>query len=242
MPRGGVRSMPSREASKERDWWPARAPRSCAPGARAARRGGRAAQEPAEAREHRLLRRVGEVVPADRPLEDQVAGEHAGPPFGSTRFPACGRECGSPPGRTRPRRSRRRRTSDRTFSGRPMGDANPAPHPCGSVSACSSSLWMYRGSSVPHISTTAPTWSTCPCVASTATGRFPAAASSAFTRSAENPGSTTTRVVAALGGQQPAVRGVRVVGEDLDEHGRAIVSAAHGGSGRAAALSPPARS
>ena len=35
-------------------------------------------------------------------------------------------------------------------------------------------------------------WSKCPCVANAATGRLPSASSIAWTRSGENPGSTTT--------------------------------------------------
>src|SRR5439155_24488241 len=52
--------------------------------------------------------------------------------------------------------------------------------------------WMYSGSSSPHSVPADPTWSKWPCVARTATGRFPAASSMRRTTSGENPGSTTT--------------------------------------------------
>ena len=80
----------------------------------------------------------------------------------------------------------------RTSFGRTVGTGKPAPQASGSVRASSSSLWMYKGSSVPQTAAAAPMWSMCPCVARTADGRLPAALSNARTRSGKKPGSMTT--------------------------------------------------
>ena len=83
-------------------------------------------------------------------------------------------------------------TSVRTSFTGTGGVWNPAPQACGSVSACTSASWMWNGSSSPQNSAAEPMWSKWPCVASTATGRFPSASSIACTRSGAKPGSTTT--------------------------------------------------